>query len=422
MHTSETLLLKIDTHAYPLNQLKFEIPSVDLISWLSQSPFYPKVFWKEKETNLKRAAVGNLLSFTHLPDLSLSSDCDIRLYGGMHFTLNPHGDETWNHFPKECFWLPQIELTQENGKTECLIQTTGETMPDLSIWMLGFDNAILNPVFPRLLERLESPSFSDWEKRVATALKEIDSGHLQKLVLARKSKLSFDAPLSPWSILSRFDENSQETTLFAFQLSPQLCFLGSSPERFFQRRGSHLNTDAMASTRARGTTLIEDQLLEQELRNSTKENREFQFVSEFLEACLNPLSQESSWKWPEAQILKASHVQHLYNRFSTILKPNVSDVEIIQALHPTPALGGVPKDKALKLLSQLEPFDRGWYGAPLGILSPQETSLYVGIRSALISGSVLHLFAGTGLVKESTAEREWEELEQKIRPFTELFI
>lgn len=412
---------EIDGKIYPLDQFKLELPALDLISWLSRQRLYPKVFWKEE--GILRAAVGNLLSFSHAPVISAFNAIDVRLYGGMRFTQNRHNDETWRGFPQTCFWLPQIEVSQEKGKTEVIIHYLNEKASPADAGLFDFaDTPLKAAAMPSLIDRQETPDFVHWQKYVGHALEEMASGRMDKLVLARKSSLHFSSPLSVWPLLFHLNESAKQAAVFAFQLSFNLCFLGATPERLFQREGNLLKTDALAGTSLRGKTPEEDQQLEDKLLNQPKEYREFKCVAEFLEKSLRPLSQEMEWEWPKMRVLKTSHVQHIHNRLSIQLKPEISDAELIRTLHPTPALGGLPRDNALSFLKNIEPFDRGWYGAPIGYVSPKGANLYVGIRSGLIRERSLHLFAGTGLVKGSHAESEWEELEQKIRPFTELFL
>jgi menaquinone-specific isochorismate synthase len=87
--------------------------------------------------------------------------------------------------------------------------------------------------------------------------------------------------------------------------------------------------------------------------------------------------------------------------------------DVLEALHPTPAVGGTPRLKAIELIRTLEPFDRGWYSGPVGWLGPYSSEFAVGIRSGLIHGNRLSLFAGAGIVAGSTIEGEWREIEQK---------
>lgn len=408
---------EIDGRTYLIHRSAKALPSLDLLSWLENSSFYPKVYWKDRDGQTARAAVGDLFSFPHLPRFSKETPFDIRLYGGIRFSDKYHQDDaTWRGFPRTCFWLPQIELSQRDNEMEAIFYSFDDQFNPGEIK--------ISSSFPKkhsLLERLDIPDFRTWGKNIKTALDAISSGSLDKVVLARKTTLQFLQPLSLWSCLNHLKEKVKSATLFAFQLSPSLCFLGATPEKLFEREGNLLSADALAGTQPRGATAEEDLQYEQVLRNSTKDRREFNIVKEFLHKAISPLSQKIQWDRND-RILKASHVQHIHNRLNATLRSGIFDEELIDALHPTPALGGHPRDKASLLLNQLEHFDRGWYGGPIGVISSQGANLYVAIRSALIRENAMHLFAGTGIVQGSIAEKEWDELEQKIRPFTELFF
>ncbi len=410
--------LAINGQSYHLDVLKQKITAIDPIAWLESQQLYPKVYWKERDSSTTYAAVGSVISFTDIPHFDGVSDLDLRLYGGVSFHRDRQTDETWADFPTTSFWLPQVEMIQEGDRGQLLnyslpgqdgIKTATQPEPRL-----------LSPFNP-LLNRSEIPCFEQWETNVNTVLESISSGQLDKLILARRTTLEFASPLSPWIMLKALREKAVHTTLFAFELSPHLCFLGATPEKLFQREKNLLTTDAVAATRPRGQTTEEDLKWERDLFTSAKEQREFKIVKDYLENTLTPLAQD--WKWEgNDRILKNSHVQHLHNRFNVTLQNCISDAQLIASLHPTPALGGFPRQEALTFLKGVEPFERGWYGAPIGVIGQNRTSLYVAIRSALIQHKRLHLFAGTGLVAGSDPKLEWEELEYKIRPFTELFL
>ena len=89
--------------------------------------------------------------------------------------------------------------------------------------------------------------------------------------------------------------------------------------------------------------------------------------------------------------------------------------DALRELHPTPAVGGYPKDGIIDLITATEPFDRGWYAGPVGWMSRSAAEFAVGIRSGVVAGPTLHLYAGNGIVRGSQADAEWMEMEQKIR-------
>ena len=381
---------------------------IDPLAWLNSQPLYPKVFWKEKHDPTIRAAVGATLLFPRVPILSPNTDPDIRLYGGMRFNAKELKNSVWQQFPSTAFWLPQIEMTCKEDSTQIQsYQAGGELFPE------GY--AKEQPTLS-CLSRLDTPCFSDWKQLIETTLNAVRLQQIDKLVLARQTTVQLSHPLSPWALISELLSRPTQSTLFAFQLTPSLCFLGATPEMLFKREGMILTTDAIAGTRQKGVTLEEEKQLEQELLGSEKDRREFGFVKKSLETILLPLAKKGGWDGAD-RILKTAHLQHLYNRLNIELKTPLSDAELIALLHPTPALGGYPREAALPLLKQLEPFDRGWYGAPIGIISSEKSAFYAAIRSALVKEREIHLFAGLGVVEGSCPQKEWEELNAKISWF-----
>lgn len=399
----------INGKSYPLHRTETTVPLCDPIAWLSSQSLYPKVFWREKRSSLTHAAVGALLSFSEPPNIAESHSCD-RFYGGIRFQDTALRDSIWEKFPASCFWLPQMELT---------IHADHATIINYAKNTPVADPVELPRDLPFYLQRQDNPSYSQWQNNIHKALESISSGSIDKLVLARKTTLTCAAPISAWPILHRF-KDTQHATLFAFQMDPENCFLGATPERLFLREKNQLHTEAIAATRPRGKTPQEDLAFEKALRTCPKELREFNLVKEYLHSTATPLCSHMAWE-NKTTLLKTPHVQHLHDRLNATLNSTVSSAELLRLFHPTPALGGFPKEQALKQLQQIEPFDRGWYGSAIGTITAERSSFYVAIRSALIQNKFLHLFAGTGIVPGSLPEREWEELEHKIHPFLEIF-
>ena len=254
----------------------------------------------------------------------------------------------------------------------------------------------------------------EWQKQIDLILKKIEEGAVEKIVLGRKTQLSFSKPPCIWDMIQRLKTHTLKATLFAFQLTHHTAFLGASPERLFFRKANRIWVDILAATRPRGKSAAEDDLLEKQLLTGIKERKEFLIVEEYIRAHIKALSQHCTCH-PPMHVLKTAHVQHLYSQLEALLTPGISDAMLIDRLHPTPAIGGSPRKEAVELLLDLESFQRGWYSSPVGWISPEETDLVVAIRSCLLHDTQLHLFAAAGIVAQSIAEQEWEELDQKMR-------
>lgn len=255
-------------------------------------------------------------------------------------------------------------------------------------------------------------------KLVETALREISRGSFQKVVLARITQLQFSAPISPWPLLHKLLEATQETTIYGFQPSPHEAFIGATPENLYKRKGTTLLAESIAGTRKRGSSLQEDLLLERDLLASEKEQREFHFVKNFIEHQLSSVCQKSGNE--SVKVIKTARVQHLYHQYNGQLFHPIDDRDLMKLLHPTPAVGGFSREEALTFLKTHEPFDRGWYAGPIGWMSQEEAHIAVAIRSAHVQGSTLTLHAGTGIVSGSDPRKEWDELEWKIAQMMDL--
>ena len=142
--------------------------------------------------------------------------------------------------------------------------------------------------------------------------------------------------------------------------------------------------------------------------------KEFGYVKDFIHSTMAPFAEKLLWL-SEETVHKTTHVQHLYNKATLELKGSVVDRDLIAALHPTPAVGGHERENALAWIEQLESFQRGWYAAPVGFISPEKTHLVVALRCGLLETNTLHLFAGAGIVAESIPEKEWEEIDWKMK-------
>ena len=197
-------------------------------------------------------------------------------------------------------------------------------------------------------------------------------------------------------------------------------FLGASPERLFSRSHRTISCDALAGTVARGGSLVHDEQLGKALLQSPKDRYEQKLVFDVLKALLQEVCEDVS-ACREPTLRKFQHVQHLWSPLNGTLREGVSDLDLLQHLHPTPAVGGRPTSRALEILAQGEPFDRGWYAAPVGWVGPQSSDFTVAIRSALVHQKQVRLYAGAGIVPDSVAEAEWQELEEKIKTFVGFF-
>jgi menaquinone-specific isochorismate synthase len=182
-----------------------------------------------------------------------------------------------------------------------------------------------------------------------------------------------------------------------------------------KKEGDTCYSACLAGSIRRGKTFQEDEQLGQWLMHDEKNLREHQFVvqmiREAIEAVCKRVQMPSS-----PQLLKLQHIQHLYTPVVGE-KCCVSILSIVEQMHPTPALGGTPREKAIKEIRENEPLDRGWYAAPIGWMDTEGNGEFaVAIRSGLLQGKKASIFAGCGVVGDSDPISEYEETKVKFTP------
>jgi isochorismate synthase len=260
-------------------------------------------------------------------------------------------------------------------------------------------------------------SAEEWQARVAQAAAAVRAGTYEKLVMARAVQLQQPAAFDLVEALTRLQRDYADCAIFAFTKGGA-CFLGATPERLAQLQDGCLTTMSLAGSIRRGTTPAEDATLGETLLNSSKDRHEHAVVVRFIAEQLKPLMRDLQFESAPI-LLKLRNVQHLCTPISGQVRAGQTILDLVECLHPTPAVGGRPRKDALQFIRDVEGLDRGWYAAPVGwIDAAGEGEFVVALRSALVNGNVATLFAGCGIVGDSEPEREYLESSLKLRPMT----
>ncbi len=254
-----------------------------------------------------------------------------------------------------------------------------------------------------------TPEF--WRDEIVGAARDrILAGELQKAVFARELLLTTDKPLDPAVIIGRLRARFGSAILFNIN-----GFLGATPELLVARSGDVVRAHPLAGTAPRGADAATDAVLAAELLASTKNQWEHRITIEWLLDTLLPFCSYVDAE-PEPSILTLANVHHLGTKVEGRLSaPADSVLSLVEALHPTPAVGGNPRDTALKLIDELEHADRGLYAGPVGwVDGAGNGSFAVAIRSAHLEGNQARLFAGVGVVGGSDPAAELAETRSKF--------
>jgi isochorismate synthase len=263
--------------------------------------------------------------------------------------------------------------------------------------------------------RVETPmSQAAWLATVVRFAGAVGRGRVDKVVLARQVDVGTETPIDVSAVIRRLEDSAPESTVFAVS-SGSRTFVGATPERLARTDGREFWTVAMAGSTARANDPVEDQRLAAQLLRSDKEREEHRVVVETLRDSLAPLSERLDIE-PAPAVVAFHHVQHLVTQISGRLRDQAGILSLVERLHPTPAVGGAPRELALELIDEQEQLDRGWYAGPIGWLDRAgDGEFVVAIRSGVVEDASASLFVGCGIVADSDAQSEWAESEVKLR-------
>ncbi|MFB6107421.1 MAG: isochorismate synthase MenF [Haloplanus sp.] len=349
-----------------------------------------------------------------------------RLFGGFAFHDEGSDGGPWTDFPGARFVLPRVQVTYADRGAWLTVNAVGpDANADAVEDRLARERDRVESATepdplppPGIVSRARTTPKTAWRESVEAAVDRIRAGDLRKVVLAQALETTLDGPPSVPDVLSRLADTYPDCYRFLVQPSDEAgapSFFGATPERLVSRHGRTVTTGALAGTTGRGETPAEDDWLAEELLEDGKNVHEHELVAETIGDQLAPFA--SSVRTGERRVRRLATVQHLFTPISATLASDAHVLELVEALHPTPAVGGLPPERALATIRETEPFDRGWYAAPVGWVDAAGNGTFaVAIRSALARSNTVTLFAGVGIVADSDPDREWDEVQLKYRP------
>jgi len=410
-----------------IERLEIKIHPVDMLSWLSLQMDDVKIYGSNQSDTVSIAGIGQAACLT---DIRLGNFRKIfkelrhllsprypylQWYGGFCFDERNLQDD-WEEFGAYRFVIPRFELAAQDGKMIFCCNLVGREniksilrqLAGIQVNVPSYVQGSKNSLNTTILRRSDIPDQELWKRDVDHILADRS---VEKVVLARKTSLHFKQAPDPWVMMRQLKAVTANSYHFAFQFKKTI-FLGASPERLYRRYQRAIESEAIAGTVPQST----DPKI---LQNSAKNNHEHALVVDAIRASFKEFC--TVFKQDEHPgILTLPNGHHLITKFQGQLKDGVSDEDILQFLHPTPALGGTPRVQAMDMIRKLEGFSRGWYGAPIGYVGLDWAEFVVGIRSGLARGKNLAIYAGAGIVKGSEAQSEWDEVENKISNFIKI--
>ncbi len=335
----------------------------------------------------------------------------LRFFGGAAFHSGL-ADASWAGFGDASFTLPRWLYGVKNDDAFLRFTFRREELSSPEILLAEIARAESESQLPIARPSIgsSSPPANDesvsWRSLVESALAAIHGGAFHKLVVARRSLVS--RSISVDASVGKLRRENSESTTFAFMRGAS-AFLGASPERLIFFEGKRFHTEALAGTIGRA---VDDEKAKQALLSSDKDRREHQVVVDGIVSALAPFSKDLEIAEPAVRTL--GRVHHLATPIVGHVDHDVHVLTLVAALHPTPAVSGLPQRAASDWIREHESFERGWYAAPVGWFDDRgDGSFAVAIRSALIDENRAWIFAGAGIVDGSEPAAEFAETQLK---------
>jgi isochorismate synthase len=263
----------------------------------------------------------------------------------------------------------------------------------------------------------EVPPSDLYEEAVREAVDGIRGGQMRKVVLARTIEVTARRELDPRLLARRLRAVDPDAYTFAAP-TDEGVLVGASPELLVSRRGLEVRSNPLAGSAPRSGDPDEDRANADTLVGSAKDREEHAIVVDAVAETLRPFCAELAWD-PEPVLRETPNVWHLSTRFHGLLRdPAPTALDLVAALHPTPAVAGEPREAALETIAELEPFDRGRYAGPVGWVDADGDGEWaIALRCAELRRDRAVLYAGAGIVADSVPARELDETERKFRAF-----
>ena len=344
-----------------------------------------------------------------------------RVFTGFSFAPDGPRSKPWGSFGASDVVLPIATAVRRGDERLLLVALP----PDVDVSeidaLLGSLRPPSDPPYPNLGDHtLEScPPVSEWSAAVAEAVAAILDGALRKVVLARSVVVRSDHAPDGFNLVSHLERSYRQCFSFGWRVNGA-TFVGASPELLVRLDGGAVTSNPLAGSARRGEGEAEDRLLADRLMHSEKDRIEHRYVVDDVAERLEPFVE--ALDVPDHPSLKRmATVQHLSTQISGTVRSGTHVLDLVDALHPTPAVGGTSRGAAQAFIDRAEGFDRGWYSGGVGWFDAEgDGEFAISLRCGLLEGTRAHVFAGAGIVEDSRPELELNETRLKLRPMLEL--
>jgi menaquinone-specific isochorismate synthase len=340
-------------------------------------------------------------------------DCPApRVFGGAPFAPGAAAEHPWEQFGDGFVALPRWTYHVDEQAWLSLAVIDGEIL-DVEHVLETFDalwgslerpiGVIPSPVSAR---RIDEVGRDAWTKQVDDIRAQIRVGVFEKVVAARHCVVELETGAGSLDVLKRLEERFPGCTRFAMWRGGA-SFLGATPELLISRRGNKVLSEALAGSTPRGEGA--------RMMESAKEREEHRIVVRAILESLEPFC-DSLRADEEPSVRELPNLLHMQTAIAGRLSEATHVLSLVQALHPTPAVGGVPTADAVSWIVEREATPRGWYSAPIGWTDASgDGEFVVALRSGLLRDGKAWVYAGAGIMEDSDPQAEYAETELKMQ-------
>jgi isochorismate synthase len=432
-----------DAPSGPIRVVSLAVPLVTVEHFLEGAFLPDGVLWNDSEVERGYSGFGSAfrvvaegesrfvdLGRAHrdLPPLaragdSVPSELDVRFFGGASFVPGASADDPWRAFGDADFVLPRWSYARTGFRGMLHFVSAGpEDARAVAKELAGVLAHLARPereelpVEPIPADSVHMTPLTEWVEYIETIRSALLEGSFHKLVAHRRTRVELGPDVSDLGVLRRLRREMSTSLRFAFRRG-DATFLGATPETLFRLDEGRIRTEALAGTmRSAGTDAPMLEAQSSRLRASPKDMHEHSLVVEQIDACLAPLC-EAIEHAPTPGIKKVRNILHLNTPIEAVARPGIDWASFLDALHPTPAVGGLPKLHAAEWLAAHEGSRRGWYASPIGWFTPGGSAHFaVALRCGVLRYPDAYLYSGAGIVPDSHPVDEYTETSLKLMP------
>ncbi|WP_302963128.1 isochorismate synthase MenF [uncultured Adlercreutzia sp.] len=329
-------------------------------------------------------------------------------------------DELMASFPRLRFMLPEIVLIENERGRFLQVNSLGPVYPGRVARFQRMVAAAPRRQAEAIPFTLEPDSRAAWDAEMEEALTAIAAGRVSKVVLSRRQRLVAARPFSSKDLLVNLIDGDARGTVLLYRYA-DVFFCGCTPELLVRKQGDRVESMCLAGTCSAGATPAESEALAAALLADGKNRAEHDYVVRLIRSVLERVCYDVDVP-ATPQIMRLAHVQHLFTPAAARVLAGVTLSDLMEDLHPTPAVAGTPVGEAKMLLRAIEPYNRGFFAGACGFVDGAgDGEFSVALRTGVFDGEVGWVYGGCGIVEGSDAAAEYDEIGLKLRTILSAF-